>query len=116
MGQVEARRLAEQRRDLLRERRRQIAQVAASLEPPHELGGGADADVGREQRLLEPLPRLGVVGVECRDRELVGQRSTAARQRVAKAAEESRALDLGLVRPLGVAEQLSPAPCHGGQR
>ena len=113
---VEARRLAEERRHLLRERRREVGELAARLEPAHELGRGAHADVGREQRLLEPLPRLVVVRVERRDRDLLGERAAAARERVAQPAEEPGALDLGLVRPLGVAEKLCPAACHGGQR
>ena len=48
-----------QRRDLLRERLVQVAELAARLEPPDELGRRAHADVAGDQRLLEPLPGRG---------------------------------------------------------
>ena len=51
------RRRPEQRRDLLGERLREVAHILAGLEPRDELGRRLDADVGAEQRLLEPLPR-----------------------------------------------------------
>ena len=50
---------SEQRRDLLGERRaaKSLDGPAGASEPPHELGSRAHADVGRDERLLEPLPR-----------------------------------------------------------
>ena len=59
---VERRRLAEQRGDLLGERGLQLGQVLARLEPADQLGRRAHADVGVDQRLLEPLPRRVVLG------------------------------------------------------
>ena len=69
-GQVERAGLAEQLGDLLGERLAEVAELAARLEPADELGGRADADVARDQRLLEPLPVLVVAGIEGRGGEL----------------------------------------------
>ena len=55
-------RLPKHGRRLLDERPGEIAGYAAGLEPLDELGRGGHADIGGDQRLLEPLPRL-VVGV-----------------------------------------------------
>ena len=113
---VEPRRLAEQRRDLLGERRRRGRRA-----PPRASSRRTSSAVARtptsavEQRLLEPLPRRRVLRVERRDGDLLGQRTAAARERVAQARRRTRArVDLRLVRPLGVAEELCPAPRHGG--
>ena len=91
---VERRRLAEELGDLLRERRAEVADRAAGLEPAHQLGGRAHADVAGDQRLLEPLPRALVAGVERRDDDLLRQRAAALRERVAQPAEESAPLFL----------------------
>ncbi len=56
------RRIAEQRLDLLGERLAQVAELAARLEPPDELRRRRDADVGADQRDLEPLPRILLAG------------------------------------------------------
>jgi hypothetical protein len=68
---AEHRRFAEQRADLLRERAVEIADIAARLQPSHELGGRAHADVRTDQRLFQPLPRELVTGIEGRRRKLL---------------------------------------------
>src|SRR5262249_20169612 len=100
-------------RDLLRERLVEVAELLTLLEPSHELGGRADADVALDQRLLEPLPGGVVLRVECRDDDLLGERAPGARQRVPQPPDEAALRLLRLVRPLGIAEELSPAPRHG---
>ena len=107
---VQRRRLAEQLRDLLRERLAEIAELAAGLEPANELGGGAHADVAADQRLLEPLPVLLVARIEGSRGELAGERAAALPERIAQTAEESGALLLALPRPVGIAEELCPRP------
>jgi hypothetical protein len=57
-GPSKRRRNAEQGLDLLRERLAEVTELTAGLEPPDELGGGRNADVGADQRDLEPLPRV----------------------------------------------------------
>ena len=109
---VQRRRLAEQRRDLLRERVAEIAELAARLEPPHELRRRGHADVGLDQRFLEPLPREIVAGIERGDRDLLGERAARLRERVAQAREPARALLLRLGRGIGLAQQLRPASRH----
>ena len=110
----EHRRVAEERLDLLGERLTEIAQLAAGLEAPHELRRRGNADVGADQRHLEPLPRVLLCGVE-RGSELRDECPSALAQRVAKPREEATPL-LGLSRPvLGVPEQLGPRPRHGGR-
>ena len=98
--------LAEHLGDLLRERAVQVGQVVAGLEPAHELGGRADADVALDQRLLEPLPVLVVAGIEGRGGELAGESAAALAERVAQAAEEAVALLGRLLRPRGIPQQL----------
>jgi hypothetical protein len=49
-----------------------------------------------DQRLLQPLPRLLVSGVEAAGDDLRGQGAAALRERVLESAEEARSL--GLVR------------------
>ena len=105
-GQVQRSRLAEHLGDLLRERGVQVGQLVASLEPAHELGGRADADVALDQRLLEPLPVLVVAGIEGRGGELARERAAALAERVAQPAEEAVALLDRLLRPVGIAQQL----------
>ena len=105
-GEIERAGLAEHLGDLLGERPVQVGQLVARLEPAHELGGRADADVALDQRLLEPLPVLVVARIEGRGRELAGQRAAALAERVAQASEKAFALLGRLLRPLGVAEQL----------
>ena len=41
-----------------------LARGLALLEPPDDLDGRGHPAVGRDQRLLDPLPRLVVAGVE----------------------------------------------------
>ena len=108
-------RLAEHRRDLLLERLAEVGQVAAGLEPAHELGGGAHTDVAVDQRLFEPLPVLRIARIEGRRRQLARQRAPALAQGVAQATEEADPLLLGLLRPLGVTEELCPRPAHGAE-
>ena len=79
-GEVEAGRLAEELRDLVAERLVEVGQLAARLEPADELGRRRDADVARDQRLLEPLPVGGVARIERRRGELGGERLPRARQ------------------------------------
>ena len=114
-GEVDARRLSEERRHLLRQGLVQVADVAARLEAPDELGRRRDADVAGDQRLLEPLPRRRVARVECGGRELLRERAAAAAERVAQAREQTRALLAALPVGTVVAEQLSPGACHGGE-
>ena len=54
---VERPRVAEERGDLLRKRRVQVADLAARFEPADELRRRAYADIRTDQCLLEPLPR-----------------------------------------------------------
>ena len=111
VGDVEDRRLAEELGHLLGQRRVQIRELAAGLEPPHELGGGADADVAGDERLLEPLPVGVVAGIERgRRRELARERSARLGERVAQPREEpAAALLVGLGRRVRLAQQLRPA-------
>src|SRR5262249_53549518 len=67
---------------------------------------------GRDQRLLEPLPRLVVRRVEGGNGELTRERSTALRQGVAEPPEEPALLLCGVRLGLGVAEQLGPRSRH----
>ena len=105
-------RCAEQHLDLLRERLAEVTDLATRLEPPHDLGRGADADVAVDQRLLEPLPGLLVGGVERAGRDLGRQRAAALRERVAQPAEEAAPLRLVSGGRL-VAEELCPGSRHG---
>ena len=93
---VQRRGLAEQRCELLGERLVQVGEVLASLQSAHELGRRAHADVGTDQRLLEPLPRRVVTGIERRGRELGRERAPALRERVAQAREQPGAIVLRL--------------------
>ena len=105
-------RVAEQALELLRQRRAKVAVGAARLQPLHELGRGGHADVGHDQRLLEPLPGRLVGGVEGGERDLGRQRLAALRERVAQPGEEARALLLGLGGAVRLAEQVCPRPRH----
>ena len=113
-GKVDARRLAEKRRDLRGERLVQVADVAARLEPAHELRGRGDADVAGDQGFLEPLPRGGVTRIEGAaasssvSARRLGRASRAGARKGPSAAPHSP------VRPR-VAEQLSPGACHGAK-
>ena len=111
MGDVEDRCLAEEFDHLLRERRVQLRELAAGLEPPHELGSGGNADVAGDERLLEPFPVRIVPGIEGRrGSELARQRPTRLRKRVAEAREEAAtAFLLGLGRRIRLTQQLRPA-------
>ena len=104
--------VAEQRGSLLAERRAEIAELAARLEPPHELGRGGDADVGLDQRLLEPLPREIVGRVERSGCDLLGERAPRLRQRLAQTCEAPGAPLLRLGRGIGLPQELFPAPRH----
>ena len=99
-------RLAEERGDLLGERARELGQVLPRLEAPDQLGGRAHADVGVDQRLLEPLPRRVVLGIEGRDDDLLGERTPRLAERFAQAAEETAALLVGLGARVRLAQQL----------
>src|ERR687887_1909402 len=113
-GDVEAARLAEEAGDLVREGRTQILDVAAGFEPLDELRGGANPDVGGDERLLEPLPGRLVAGVEGGRRELFGERAAALAERLAQPSEEPAALLLALRRRAVLAQELRPAPRHAG--
>ena len=112
--EVERRRLAEQCLDLLGERMLQAVEVAARLEPAHELDRRGHANVGGEQGLLEAL-RLVVDG----SNSAAASCSASARrlfERLAEAREQAGALlrvDLGLRL---VAQQLRPRPRHDDGR
>ena len=93
-------RLAEEQRDLLGQRRAQLADVATRFEPAHELGRRGHADVGLQQRFLQPFPGEVVAGIERGDGELLGERAPRLRQRVAQARKEARPLRLRLGRGL----------------
>ena len=110
--QVERRRLAEERRDLVRERIAELAELAARLQPLHELRRRRNPDVGLDQRLLEPLPREVVSRLECGDRDLLGERAARLRQRVAQAGEHPCAGFLALRLGTGLPQQLRPASRH----
>jgi hypothetical protein len=112
LGQPAGERLAADERALL----------GFALEPLDHLGGGACADVGVDQRLLEPLPgRLVEVALEQRRLDLGGERLARLAHRVAQAAEETasaiRRAGVGRVFD-GVAavgeEELVPVPRHDG--
>ena len=110
VSDVEDRGRSEQLGHLLGERLVEIRQLAAALEPPHELGGGANADVAGDERLLEPLPVRVVAGVERgRRHELAGERAPRLRERVAQPREEATAFLLRLGRRVRLAQQLRPA-------
>ena len=96
---------AEQRLDLLRERLAQVSELAPGLEPAHELGRRADADVAVDQRLLEAFPASSSAASNVAGHDLGRQRAATLRERVAEPAEEAGAL--GLVgRGRLVAEEL----------
>ncbi len=99
-GQLERRRLAEERLDLADERVFEVPGDSARFEPPHELGCRGDADVAPDERLLESLPRLVVGRVERGRRELGGQCLAALRERLAHARRRS---PCARARPLGAA-------------
>ena len=108
MREVERRRLAEQRGDLVGK----VGDTAARLEPLHELGRRADANVAGDQRLLEPLPIEVVARIE-RDRgDLARERAARLRERVTQAGEEPPALLLRLGRSASLAQQFPPTPRH----
>jgi hypothetical protein len=110
--QVERAGLAEHLGDLLRERGTEVAELVARLQPSHELGGRAHADVAVDQRLLEPLPVLVRARIEGRGSELPGQCAPALAERVAQPAEEPLLLLGRFLRAFRVAQQLCPASRH----
>ena len=112
LSDLERGRRPKERRDLLGQRGVEVGEVLPGLETPDELGRRANADVRAEQRFLEPLPGGRIRRIEGDRSQLLGQRTAGARQRVAEAAGEPAARDLCLIRPLGIAEELSPAPRH----
>ena len=102
----------------------EVAFLRLALERLDNLGGGARADVGVDQRLLEPLPgRLVEVALEQRRLDLGGERLARLAHRVAQAAEETasaiRRAGVGRVFD-GVAavgeEELVPVPRHEAGR
>ncbi len=108
--EVERRRLAEKRGDLVGK----VGDPAARLEPLHELGRRADADVAGDQRLLEPLPVGLIARIERHHRrgDLARERAARLRERVAQPGEEPTALLLRLGRSAVLAQQFPPAPRH----
>ena len=70
----------------------------ALLQAPDDLDRGRHADVGGDQRLLDPLPGLVVGRIEEHGGELARSASAAGRERVAQAAGTSRARVLRLRR------------------
>ena len=107
----EDRRAPEQRFGFLCESILELTQLPARLQPAHELGGGGDAHVATDQRLLQTLPGLVVARVERRGRELRGQRAAALGERLAHACKDARPLRL-VRRGRLVAEQLGPGTAH----
>ena len=112
MVDVERRRLAEERGDLLRQRSVQLGELLARLEPADQLCRRAHADVGVDQRFLEPLPRRIVPRVERSRLQLLGERPPRLAERVAQPAEEPAPVVRGLDRAVGVLQQLGPASRH----
>ena len=108
--EVERRRLTEQRGDLVG----QVADPAARLEPLHELGRRADADIAGDECLLEPLPVGLVGGIERHHgrRDLARERPARLRERVTETGEEPSALLLRLGHGASLAQQFPPAPRH----
>src|SRR5262249_52462923 len=90
----------------------ELRYLTARLEPPDQLGRRARTDVGVEQRLFEPLPCGVVRRVERRHLDLLGERAPRLRKRVAKTSEEPALLVDGLLRLVGISEQLCPATRH----
>ena len=81
-----------------------------SLELLDDLDGRRNAAVGRDEGLLDPLPRLLVARVKD---ELAGQRLTARRKRFAQAPEPAAALLLvGGGGNVVVAQELRPGARH----
>jgi hypothetical protein len=113
---LDSRRLAEEVRHLDGERLVEVGEIAACLEPSHELSRGGDADVAGDQRLLEPLPGRRLTRVERRCCQLLRERPAAAPERIAQARQEPGALVCRLLVRTSVSEQFSPAACHGGER
>ncbi len=62
------------------------------LEARDDPGGGGRADVGADQRLLQPLPRLGIERVEERGAHLGAQCLARAAEALTEALEEAAAL------------------------
>src|SRR6185437_6880951 len=96
---------------------RQAAGVGLGLEPLDDGDGRRHAAVGQEQRLLEPLPHLGVGRIEHDAGELLGHRPAAAGEVVAEAREEPAArilrLRFGDVVAVAGAEHRLPCARHG---
>ena len=99
-------------RDLLGECFAELRHVTARLEPSDQLGRRTDADVGVDERLLEPLPRRVVGRIERRDLDLLGERAPRLRERLAQAAEEAALFVDRLLRLVGVTQELCPATRH----
>jgi hypothetical protein len=113
LADVQSRGLAEERADLLGERGVEVGHVPPRLQPPYELRGRFDADVPRDQRLFEPLPRRLVAGIECRSGKFAGQRAAALAERVPQPREEPAAgLLVGLFGRVLGAEELRPGAAH----
>ena len=99
---------------------RDLALLGLALELLDDLRGRAGADVGVDQRLLEPLPGLLVeVALEQRGLDLGLQRLAGLAHVLAHAAEEAAplllALLLGRRRGAGAVgdEEVVPVSCHG---
>ena len=84
VADVEDRRLPEELRNLVGECLVELRELASRFEPAHELGGGTDADVAGDERLLESLPVRLVAGVEHRRSELPCECPARPRERVAQ--------------------------------
>ncbi len=83
------------------------------LQSPHDLDRGRDAHVGRDQRLLDPLPGFVVRGIERRGK-LARECAPARAERVAQAPEPAAPGLLRLVRSraVRVPEEVGPGPRH----
>ncbi len=104
-----------------------LAALDLGLEPADDIRGRAGADVGHDQRLLEPLPGFGVERLEERGADLGAERLAAGREALAQAPEEAAPLGRAVLAPVLVGlgdrgsplpevDQLCPARRHGRQR
>jgi hypothetical protein len=73
-----------------------VALGGLALELPDDLGRRAGADVGVDQRLLQPFPRLVAQVLEQRGLDLGGQRLPSLAQVLAQPAEHAAPALLGL--------------------
>ena len=91
------------------------ARLDLRLEPPDDLGGGLRADVGEDQRLLEPLPGLVVELLEEARAELGLQRLRGSSRGSRAGAEDTPAASRLRVRRSAVRRRRRP-PARRGRR